>query len=1065
MATEVVKGQFKAGKGDWDGMHTFATRKGGFGAKLHAWTQFGGQGGGGSVTAALKDFYKKYNLNPCITAVKLTVDPKNFTVDYEFTIEESPDGNAYVVMSSWGGASGGYPKQSPPSGHAYRNYQTEYAGAKKYHKNTVIKDILDFYFPGGFRQIFFQFTWPDKFPNLPKSPGLKEGTVGVKIGPSGSPKDLPLYNGVTVFTTSLGQTGTSGTSNDGGGTGTTGSSGSSGTSGTSGTPGSANSNTTPPPVKITLKKKLGPGQIMGTLEKQVYDNESFFKDLQFDTPGEYVISVVPSSPDVEPTEWQVSVKPDPNAPQEPRGKEEEKIDGSRPIITQIDKPTVLLPPIEFDTSPDAQNNRETAASIGYQPFFWYAGYQITPENITSLNLYHEGIVPHVSIIFYDTIGFLKKEGMPTDNSKIEVFLNSGSDNLKSIHLRFKIVKFQENKGGTYTILGILDLNNFYKQNYQSYTGTSFEVLRTIAKENELGFNSNIESSDDSMKWSNTGKTPAQFMTEIMKHSYISDTSFVGGYIDYYYSFNLVDIEKEWIRDTSADLGIDSQGVGSKALDEPAGGEQTLIKPMSLSNDKSQQSSSFYISKFEVNNDSTSKSLRKGQFTVTKYYDSSSKSFLIFNVDSLTSEDGKNLILKGSKTDKTDLETNFKTTFSGRIDTENVHKNYAYAEIQNRTNFDNLTRITVDLELPNANFNIYKFMKIKINFVNQTPTVTLPELNYERISGEWIVVNIEYVWSNNRMSQKLLAVRKELGKTKEELENTKEEPKGEEKGETEKNENPVDGFPDGVPNRNYKVGEFYSAVDKSGRDFSIEITEVSANGIQVTANVLEIPKPPPPPPKPPDPPLTPAADTGTDGESSTGNSSSGSDASEAPVKLKRQEDPPAGVIKAMKAYGITNNLVQAHFIAQIAHESGQFQWSEELASGSAYEGRTDLGNTKKGDGKRYKGRGYMQLTGRANYEKYAEYLKGRGVKDWDVVSNPEWVAEKYPADVSCYFWCVSGPKGVKKFSKKALEGSDDKTVNKIGTWINGGNPPNGAADRRTRFKKYWEILKANPKKYL
>ncbi len=107
---------------------------------------------------------------------------------------------------------------------------------------------------------------------------------------------------------------------------------------------------------------------------------------------------------------------------------------------------------------------------------------------------------------------------------------------------------------------------------------------------------------------------------------------------------------------------------------------------------------------------------------------------------------------------------------------------------------------------------------------------------------------------------------------------------------------------------------------------------------------------------------------------------------------------------------------------------------------------------------------MQLTGKANYKEYAQYLKGRGVKDWDVVTNPDWVSTKYPADVSCYFWCVAGPKSVKKFSKKALEGSDDKTINKIGTWVNGGNPPNGAADRRERFRKYWATLKDNPKKY-
>lgn len=172
MAKEIVSGTHKTGKGNWDGMHKFGSGDGTW-ANFHGWAQFGTKGGGnGIVPKALKDFYKKYNLNPCITAVKLTVDPVKYTVDYEFTIEESPDGNAYVGFSSWGGASGGYPKKLKPASHAYPNYKKEYNGAKKEHPGTKIADVIDFYYPGGFRQIFFQFTWPDKYPNLPKSPGL-----------------------------------------------------------------------------------------------------------------------------------------------------------------------------------------------------------------------------------------------------------------------------------------------------------------------------------------------------------------------------------------------------------------------------------------------------------------------------------------------------------------------------------------------------------------------------------------------------------------------------------------------------------------------------------------------------------------------------------------------------------------------------------------------------------------------------------------------------------------------------------------------------------------------------
>jgi putative chitinase len=173
------------------------------------------------------------------------------------------------------------------------------------------------------------------------------------------------------------------------------------------------------------------------------------------------------------------------------------------------------------------------------------------------------------------------------------------------------------------------------------------------------------------------------------------------------------------------------------------------------------------------------------------------------------------------------------------------------------------------------------------------------------------------------------------------------------------------------------------------------------------------------------------------------------------------------------FKINNPLVLAHFLAQCAHESGNFKYvrenlnysaqgllktfpryfskdtaeiaarKPELIANIVYSNRMGNGDKQSGDGFKYRGRGYIQLTGKYNYKEFGEYI------NQDLLASPDLVAIKYPLLSAAWFF------EVKVLWNLAARDASDETIKHLTRRINGGF--NGLADRISKTKLFTSIL--------
>lgn len=159
--------------------------------------------------------------------------------------------------------------------------------------------------------------------------------------------------------------------------------------------------------------------------------------------------------------------------------------------------------------------------------------------------------------------------------------------------------------------------------------------------------------------------------------------------------------------------------------------------------------------------------------------------------------------------------------------------------------------------------------------------------------------------------------------------------------------------------------------------------------------------------------------------------------------QRYDELAPAVAACLRDCGCTTVDRIAMWCAQVGHESGGLRYMQEIADGSAYEGRADLGNNQPGDGPRFKGHGPLQITGRYNHATCSEWAYRRGLVPTPTffVDNPEQLAsDRYGFIGVTWYWTTQRP---------MTEAADARDLERATRLINGGL--NGLDDRRKRYE--------------
>lgn len=413
-------------------------------------------------------------------------------------------------------------------------------------------------------------------------------------------------------------------------------------------------------------------------------------------------------------------------------------------ILTITEPTIRLEKfeiinIETADKPNTNNDRLSKFAGDQFPALRINKHDFNREDIISFSLDLDSMIPALRCHVKDSKGTFTKGQFPQDGDVLMLYIRSKDEKVyKPIRMDFDIIEIHitpvksseamsgagENEGPVeISIVAITRLPGLLAEICKAYPkDTSFNHFIDIAEELQAGFASNDDSTADEMVRLCSFDTRYKLLKNYADSVYKDDNSFFELYLDPYYYFNLVNINKQIsfskeLEDTLNSFIQDSSV--SKSVDD--GSDNAQDDKLYLTNSEVRKGSATYVSKYRIVNNAAAVTLGDGYRKTIQYYDDVDKEYRSFIIEPLTSDklpaDQAPLKGKYDAEGKKMYKEQQKFLYVGKQG-KNVHDNYYYAHLLNDKNRKELEKMYLEIELETANMALYRYQIIPIVIYEQ-----------------------------------------------------------------------------------------------------------------------------------------------------------------------------------------------------------------------------------------------------------------------------------------------------------------------------------------------------------